>query len=113
MRGYMNAKHHFGRNVLIRNVDTCYLIWQYRSTKRFTEYVILLSRSEYTFIKTLLGPVEKEIIKARYKTIEYYHTHSPKYYMRVKRHLQKKCFIKGGHNETIRNRSKNQTDTKR
>ena len=94
--GYVGATHEFGRSSLIRastKQTTYYLKWQWRKDTAPFSNLIVLTKQEYTYIKSLLGPIieeQKDITPNGNHIITYFHDNNHKYYMRVRRYLKKR-----------------------
>jgi|LGOV01.1.fsa_nt_gb hypothetical protein len=94
-KGYMNAVHVFGRSMMGRLGQTRHLQWQWRNKSKPLQ-TISLTKKQYDDIKKLLGPIDSKAVNTLTEysnSIRIYHTHTAKYYMRVKRYIKKEGLI--------------------
>jgi len=85
--GYAHAVHVFGRSMMSRLGSTHHLQYQWRNNSEPLQ-TIPITKAQYKDIKELLGPVTS-IEKIPPHKIKYIHDSSAKYYMRVKRYLER------------------------
>jgi len=87
MKGYINTTHVMGRTLMSRHNSSYMLQYQWRQDSN-PLHIRVITKKEYDDIKKLAGPEESRIVTAT-NDLTIMHTTSSKYYMRIKRYVNK------------------------